>query len=82
MPVLSMHLEADVLSTEDRGGKSMAKVYTDNLTGTPLDTPVVDAAIVNEPGHFEENDVWKLVPEAEARRIIGKLPITVRWVYS
>ena len=70
------------ISRLDKEVLSMVKPYTDDLTGTPLDSVLVEAAIVKELSYFEEKEVWKLVPISEARRITGKDPITVRWVHT
>ena len=56
--------------------------YVDDLTGTPLNRELVEAAIAKELKYFEDKEVWKLVPMAEARKVSGKAPITVRWVHT
>ena len=57
-------------------------IYKDDLTGTPLDTKLVRAAIQKELQYFEDKHVWELVPTENARKTTGKPPITVRWVHT
>ena len=60
----------------------MPKPYVDDLTGTPLNRELVEAAILKELRYFEVKEVWKLVPVEEARKLTGRAPITVRWVHT
>ena len=60
------------------GGRE--RQYVDDLTGTPLDGELVRAAIQKELDYFETKGVWKLEPVANARKLTGKEPISVRWV--
>ena len=54
--------------------------FFDDLTGQPLDPELVKAARAKELAYFENKEVWKLVPTAEALKVSGKKPISVRWV--
>ena len=70
-----------VVSGHDASVTSVGK-YLDALTGTPLNQTLVEAAIAKELKYFEDKEVWKLVPLAEARKVSGTAPVTVRWVHT
>jgi len=55
-------------------------LFYDNLTKQQLPTPLVKAARQKELDDVETKNVWKRVSMAEAHRISGRPPFTVRWV--
>ena len=55
-------------------------IFKDDLTGQLLPPELVRAARAKELEYFEAKRVWDKRPIAEARRVTGKPPITVRWV--
>ena len=57
-----------------------AETYKDDLTGQPLPPELVRIARKQELEYFNSKLVWEKRPIAEARRVTGKPPITVRWV--
>ena len=52
--------------------------FYDDLTKQKLPTPRLTAARQKELDYFETKNVWKRVSLAEAHRISGRSPITVR----
>ena len=56
------------------------ETYRDDLTGQLLPPDLVRIARTQELEYFDGKLVWEKRPMAEARRITGKPPITVRWV--
>ena len=54
--------------------------FYDDLTKQQLPTSLVKAARRKDFDDFESKNVWKRVSVAEAHRISGRAPITVRWV--
>ena len=61
---------------------AVAKPYIDDLTGIVLDSQLVQIAIKKELQYFEDKDVWKMEPIANAKKYTGKPPISVRWVHT
>ena len=59
-----------------------AKPYIDDLAGIVLDSQLVQIAIKKELQYFEDKDVWKMEPIANAKKYTGKPPISVRWVHT
>ena len=57
-----------------------AESYRDDLTGQPLPADLVKIARKQELEYFDSRLVWEKRPIAEARRVTGKPPISVRWV--
>ena len=57
-----------------------AETYKDDLTGQLLNPELVRIARKLELEYFDGKLVWEKRPIAEARRVTGKPPITVRWV--
>ena len=55
-------------------------VYRDDLTGQILPPELVQAARAKELEYFESKQVWEKRPVAEAKRRMGRPPISVRWV--
>ena len=54
--------------------------FTDSITGQPLNTDLVHAARKKELEYFAAKRVWRKVPRADAMRLQGKPPITVKWI--
>ena len=54
--------------------------FYDDCTKQHLPIQVVEAVRRKELDYFETKNVWKRVRLAEAQRISGRSPITVRWV--
>ena len=54
--------------------------FYDDLTKQQLPTQVMKAPRRKGLDYFEGRDVWKQVSVAEALRISGRSPISVRWV--
>ena len=54
--------------------------FFDDLTKQELPPLLVKAARRKELQYFEDKHVWKRVPIAEALRVSGRSPVTVRWV--
>ena len=54
--------------------------FKDDLTGQPLDPKLVREARQKELDYFNSKGVWRIAPISECRRIMGRNPITVRWV--
>ena len=54
--------------------------YIDDLTGLPLRPELCVEARRQEIEYFRSKCVWELRPIAEARRRMGRSPISVRWV--
>ena len=54
--------------------------FFDDLTKQELPTLLVKAARKKELDYFCSKCVWRKVPIAEAHRIAGRPPISVRWV--
>ena len=57
-----------------------SEVFKDDLTGQLSPPDLVRAARKKELEYFDGKEVWEKRPMAEARRVTGKPPITVRWV--
>ena len=55
-----------------------SEIFKDDLTGQLLPPDLVRAARVKELEYFDGKTVWEKRPMAEARRVTGKPPITVR----
>ena len=56
------------------------EILKDDLTGQLLPPDLVRAAREKELEYFNGKEVWEKRPMSEARRMIGKPPIIVRWV--
>ena len=56
------------------------EIFKDDLTGQLLPPDLVKLARAKELEYFNGKLVWEKRPMAEARRVTGKPPITVRWV--
>ena len=54
--------------------------FVDNLTGLPLPPDLCRAARATELEHFNTKQVWDVRSVNEARRRMGRAPISVRWV--
>ena len=54
--------------------------FVDDLTGLPLPPELCRAARQKELEYFESKGVWELWTINEARRRMGRSPISVRWV--
>ena len=54
--------------------------YRDDITGQPLDPALVREARKKELEYFESKHVWRKATLAECRRVMGRAPISVRWV--
>ena len=54
--------------------------YQADLTGQPLDPELVRAARAKELEYFESKGVWRKPTLNECRRVMGRNPISVRWV--
>ena len=57
-----------------------SEIFKDDLTGQLLPPDLVRAARKLELEYFDGKVVWEKRPIAEARRVTGKPPVTVRWV--
>ena len=57
-----------------------ADKYVDDLTGLPLRPDLCIEARKQEIDYFKSKSVWELRPISEARRRMGRSPISVRWV--
>ena len=51
----------------------------DNLTGLPLDPGLFRAARAKEIAYFRSKGAWEMKSVNEARAIMGRHPISVRW---
>ena len=56
------------------------KIYKDALTGQTLPPALVEEARKRELEYFASKGVWHLRPREEAYRVMGKAPISVKWV--
>ena len=56
------------------------KVYKDALTGQTLPPALVEEARKRELEYFASKGVRHLRPREEAYRVMGKAPISVKWV--
>ena len=54
--------------------------FIDDLTGLPLPPDLCRAARQKEIGAFKPKGVWSVRSINEARRVMGRSPISVRWV--
>ena len=54
--------------------------FVDDLTGLPLPPDLCRAARKKEIDYFKSKQVWDIRSINEARRIMGRAPISVRWV--
>ena len=54
--------------------------FVDDLTGLPLPPDLCRAARKKELDYFESKGVWELRSVNEARKRMGRAPISVRWV--
>ena len=54
--------------------------YVDDLTGLPLPPDLCRAARRKELEYFKSKGVWEMRTINEARRKMGRRPISVRWV--
>ena len=54
--------------------------YVDDLTGLPLRPELCKEARRQEMDYFRSKGVWEIRPISEARRRMGRGPISVRWV--
>ena len=54
--------------------------FVDDLTGLPLPPDLCRAARQKELDYFKSKGVWETRSVYEARRRMGKSPISVRWV--
>ena len=52
----------------------------DDLTGLPLRPELCIEARAKEIAYFKSKGVWEIRPISEARRRMGRPPISVRWV--
>ena len=59
---------------------SKTEQYFGDITGQPLPAELVKAARAKEMEYFASKGVWSTRPVAEAMRVKGRKPITVRWV--
>ena len=57
-----------------------ADTSKDDLAGQPLPLDLVKIARQQELDYFHSKLVWEKRPIAEARRVTGKPPISLRWV--
>ena len=56
------------------------ETYLHDLTGQPLPPDLVKKGRKVELDYFHDKGVWTKRPYAEAKRVTGKPPISVRWV--
>ena len=56
------------------------KIYKDALTGETLPPALVEEARKRELEYFASKGVWHLRLREEAYRVMGKAPISVKWV--
>jgi len=54
--------------------------FFDDLTRQQLPSLLVKAARKKELEYFQSKCVWKRVPISESHRVMGRPPVTVRWV--
>ena len=76
--VANLYLDADM---DVQAGLAEKKdQFNDSLTGQPLNADLVRAARRKELEYFAAKRVWRKVPRADALRLQGKPPITVKWI--
>lgn len=56
------------------------EIAWDDVTGTQLDPVEVNKARLEEIRHYKQMGVFRKVPIEECLRVIGKPPVSVRWV--
>ena len=80
---VSCHQNTQSESSNDHGLLMLgyhAERFIDDLAGLPLPPDLCRAARQKEIDYFKSKGVWSVRSMNEARRVMGRSPISVRWV--